>query len=162
MIISAASGCQRAVRQQSQCPKSPNIFVLEKLVWNLNISRQSLGMTMQHTLRGLNGGLANPNQWPAVMKKKKSYPHRDELKLDHHCCGRESRRTLWKRFSPTSKLGVIQTWLSALVTQKFIMIMFYKWSHQSKNLLHQTCCTAAQLFFSAASFNPDWLPPNSF
>lgn len=95
-------------------------------------------------------------------KKRKSYPHRDELKLDHHCCGRESRRTLWKRFSPTSKLGVIQTWLSALVTQKFIMIMFYKWSHQSKNLLHQTCCTAAQLFFSAASFNPDWLPPNSF
>lgn len=55
----------------SVCPKSPNIFVLEKLVWNLNISRQSLGMTMQHTLRGLNGGLANPNQWPAVVKKKK-------------------------------------------------------------------------------------------
>lgn len=39
------------MRQQSQCVQNPQTFVLEKLVWNLNISRQSLGMTMQHMLR---------------------------------------------------------------------------------------------------------------
>lgn len=64
----------------SVCPKSPNLFVLEKRVWNLNISRQSLGMTMQHTLRDWMAGWQIQTSDQQSWKKKLPTPRWTEAR----------------------------------------------------------------------------------